>query len=66
MDVTKRTKVRNVVRTILATNTVTLKTKTANKFKTQISLRSEPTTDFSGDTDVGTDASARAETLLYA
>jgi hypothetical protein len=47
------------------TNTVTLKTETANKFKTQISLRSEPTTDFSENTDVGTDASARVETLLY-
>ena len=65
MDVTKRTQVRNVVRTILATNTVTLKTETANKFKTQISLRSEPTTDFYENTDVGTDASAQVETLLY-
>jgi hypothetical protein len=66
VDVTKRTKVRNVVGTILATNTVTLKTKTANEFKTKISLRPEPTTDFSGDTDVGTNVGARVETLLNA
>ena len=64
MDVAK--KIRNVVRTILATNTVTLKTKTANKFKTKLSLSSEPTKDFSENTDVGTDVSARVETLLYA
>ena len=61
MDVTKRTQVGNVAKTILNTNTVTLEIETTNKFKNQNSLRSEPTADFSKNTDVGTDARARVE-----
>jgi lipid II:glycine glycyltransferase (peptidoglycan interpeptide bridge formation enzyme) len=42
----KKTQVEKVARTILAIDTVTLRTETTNKFKNQNSLRSAPTTDF--------------------
>jgi hypothetical protein len=57
----KKTQVEKVARTIPTIDTVTLKTETTNKFKNQNSLRSAPTTDFSKNVDVETDARARVE-----
>jgi hypothetical protein len=57
----KKTQVEKVAKTTRAIDTVTLKTETTNKFKNQYSLRSAPTTDFSKNADVETDARARVE-----
>ena len=57
----KKTQVEKVARTILAIDTVTLRTETTNRFKNQNLLRSGPTTDFYKNVDVKTDARARVE-----